>query len=48
VNIVKTGAYQSCHAMGTPGTRTMYQLERGKENRPKAVKIQLRPDPRAR
>ena len=32
----------------TYGTRTMYHLEGGKENRPKAVKIQLRPDPLAR
>ena len=32
----------------TYGTRTMYHLEGGKENRPKAVKIQLRPNPLAR
>jgi hypothetical protein len=32
----------------THGTRTMYHLEGGKANRPKAVKIQLRPDPLAR
>ena len=32
----------------TYGTRTMYHLEGGKNNRPKAVKIQLRPDPLAR
>jgi hypothetical protein len=32
----------------TYGSRTMYHLEGGKENRPKAVKIQLRPDPLAR
>ncbi len=32
----------------THGTRTMYHLEGGKDNRPKAVKIQLRPDPLAR
>jgi hypothetical protein len=32
----------------TYGTRTMYHLEGGKANRPKAVKIQLRPDPLAR
>ena len=32
----------------TYGTRTMYHLEGGKQNRPKAVKIQLRPNPLAR
>ena len=32
----------------TYGTRTMYHLEGGTANRPKAVKIQLRPDPLAR
>ena len=32
----------------TYGTRTMFHLEGGKGNRPKAVKIQLRPDPLAR
>ena len=32
----------------TYGTRTMYHLEGGKNNRPKAVRIQLRPDPLAR
>ena len=32
----------------TYGTRTMFHLEGGKENRPKAVKIQLRPNPLAR
>ena len=32
----------------TYGTRTMFHLEGGKENLPKAVKIQLRPDPLAR
>jgi hypothetical protein len=32
----------------TYGTRTMFHLEGGTENRPKAVKIQLRPDPLAR
>jgi hypothetical protein len=31
----------------TYGTRTMYHLEGGTANRPKAVKIQLRPDPLA-
>jgi len=29
----------------TYGTRTMFHLEGGKENRPRAVKIQLRPNP---
>jgi hypothetical protein len=32
----------------TYGTRTMYHLEGGTANRPKAVKIQMRPDPLAR
>ena len=32
----------------TYGTRTMFHLEGGTANRPKAVKIQLRPDPLAR
>ena len=32
----------------TYGTRAMFHLEGGKENLPKAVKIQLRPDPLAR
>jgi len=32
----------------TYGTRTMFHLEGGKENRPKAVKIQLRPNPLAK
>jgi len=31
----------------THGTRTMFHLEGGKENRPKAVHFQLRPDPLA-
>jgi hypothetical protein len=32
----------------TYGSRTTFHLEGGKENRPRAVKIQLRPDPLAR
>jgi hypothetical protein len=32
----------------TYGTRAMFHLEGGRENRPKAVKIQLRPNPLAR
>jgi hypothetical protein len=32
----------------TYGTRTMFHLEGGIENRPRAVKLQLRPDPLAR
>jgi hypothetical protein len=32
----------------TYGTRTMFHLEGGRGNRPKAVRIQLRPDPLAR
>ena len=32
----------------TSGTRTNFHLEGGKENRPKAIKLQLRPDPLAR
>jgi hypothetical protein len=32
----------------THGTRTMYHLEGGKTNRPKAVRIQLRPNPLSR
>ena len=32
----------------TSGTRTMFHLEGGKENRPKAARFQLRPDPLAR
>jgi len=32
----------------TSGTRTMFHLEGGKENRPKAARIQFRPDPLAR
>jgi len=31
----------------TYGTRTMFHLEGGRENRPKAVRLQLRPDPLA-
>jgi hypothetical protein len=90
LNIVKSGACQSCHALGTPGTRTiskrlgtfkdsadawaerlqagsasmfmardisglwstygtraMFHLEGGTANRPRAVRLQLRPDPLA-
>jgi hypothetical protein len=32
----------------TTGTRTPFHLEGGKNNRPKAIKLQLRPDPLAR
>jgi len=32
----------------TSGTRTMFHLEGGKENRPKAARFQLRPNPLAR
>ena len=32
----------------TYGQRTMFHLEGGKENRPRVVKLQLRPDPLAR
>jgi hypothetical protein len=32
----------------TYGTRTMFHLEGGKENRPRAVRFELRPDPLAR
>ena len=32
----------------TSGTRTNFHLEGGKENRPKAIKLQLRPNPLAR
>ena len=32
----------------TSGTRTMFHLEGGKENRPRAARIQLRPNPLAR
>src|SRR5438270_3250884 len=32
----------------TSGTRTNFHLEGAKENRPKAIKLQLRPDPLAR
>jgi hypothetical protein len=32
----------------TYSTRTMFHLEGGKENRPKVVKFQIRPDPLAR
>jgi hypothetical protein len=32
----------------TYGNRTMFHLEGGKENRPRAVKLELRPDPLAR
>jgi hypothetical protein len=32
----------------TYGTRTMFHLEGGTENRPRAVRFQLRPDPLAR
>ena len=32
----------------TYSTRTMFHLEGGKENRPKVVRFQLRPDPLAR
>ena len=42
------GGWKGKALWSTYGTRTMYHLEGGKENRPKAVKIQLRPDPLAR
>jgi len=32
----------------TSGSRTNFHLEGGKENRPKAIKVQLRPGPLAR
>jgi len=32
----------------TYANRTMYHLEGGKENRPKVVKFQMRPDPLAK
>jgi hypothetical protein len=32
----------------TSGSRVNFHLEGGKENRPKAIKLQLRPDPLAR
>ena len=32
----------------TTSTRTMFHLEGGKENRPKVVKFQMRPDPLAK
>jgi hypothetical protein len=32
----------------TTGTRTPFHNEGGKANRPKAIKLQLRPDPLAR
>ncbi len=32
----------------TSGSRTNFHLEGGKEQKPKAVKLQLRPDPLAR
>jgi hypothetical protein len=32
----------------TTGTRTPFHNEGGKQNRPKAIKLQLRPDPLAR
>jgi len=33
---------------GRPPARACFHLEGGKENRPKAIKLQLRPDPLAR
>jgi hypothetical protein len=42
------GGWKGKALWSTYGTRTMFHLEGGKENRPKAVKIQLRPNPLAR
>jgi hypothetical protein len=42
------GGWKGKALWSTYGTRTMYHLEGGTANRPKAVKIQLRPDPLAR
>jgi hypothetical protein len=42
------GGWKGRALWSTYGTRTMFHLEGGKGTRPKAVKIQLRPDPLAR
>ncbi|HEY6361901.1 MAG TPA: carboxypeptidase-like regulatory domain-containing protein [Vicinamibacterales bacterium] len=42
------GGWKGKALWSTYGTRTMYHLEGGTANRPKAVRIQLRPDPLAR
>ena len=42
------GGWKGRALWSTYGTRTMFHLEGGKGNRPKAVKIQLRPDPLSR
>jgi len=42
------GGWKGRALWSTYGTRTMFHLEGGTANRPKAVRIQLRPDPLAR
>ena len=42
------GGWKGKALWSTYGTRTMFHLEGGKGDRPRAVKIQLRPDPLAR
>ena len=42
------GGWKGRSLWASYSTRTMYHLEGGKENRPKVVRFQLRPDPLAR
>jgi hypothetical protein len=41
------GGWKGKSLWSTYGQRTMFHLEGGKENRPRAVRFQLRPDPLA-
>ena len=45
---IRTPAGRAAALWTTSGTRANFHLEGGKENRPKAIKLQLRPDPLAR
>jgi hypothetical protein len=44
----EAGGWKGRGLWTTSGSRTNFHLEGGKENRPKAIKLQLRPDPLAR
>jgi hypothetical protein len=41
-------AWKGKELWSTSGTRTMFHLEGGKQNRPRAARFQYRPDPLAR
>jgi hypothetical protein len=43
-----SGGWKGKGLWSTYSTRTMFHLEGGKENRPRVVRFQLRPDPLAR